>query len=268
MRPLLLALLAIASGVHARAQADTAHWTVQGPVDLFTTDELGNLYTVRGNDLDLFDRHGVHLAHNSLNTFGPISRIDAFSSMKPMIFSRNQGQLALLDNTLSIQGNVMDLSRNGYPQVTLVCTGVQGRFWFFDERDMALMRVDGKLKQLANTGRLDQLLSFSPQPTYLEEADDRLYMVDPEHGVLVFDLFGSYVRTLPILHTERIQVRDGHVWYVGNGELERYDMRAFTSQVVPWPVEFHDVPVLGARIEHGRLYRLTSAGVLVDTIAK
>ncbi|MBZ0207572.1 MAG: hypothetical protein K8H89_14715 [Flavobacteriales bacterium] len=268
MRLLLFALLSISSGSCAWAQTDTAYWTVQGPVDLFTTDELGNLYTVRGNDLDLFDRHGVHLAHNSLNAFGLISRIDAFSSMKPMIFSRNQGQLALLDNTLSIQGNVMDLSRNGYPQVTLVCTGVQGRFWFFDERDLALMRVDGKLNQLANTGRLDQLLSFTPQPTYMEEANDRLYMVDPEHGVLVFDLFGTYVRTLPILGADRIQVREGFLWYVHKGRLERYDLRAFTTEMVPWPQDSATAEVLNARIEHGRLYRQTPEAIRVSPIPK
>ncbi|MBK9060931.1 MAG: hypothetical protein IPL81_14065 [Flavobacteriales bacterium] len=128
------------------AQADTVRWAVEGAMDRFTTDELGNLYTLRGNDLDLYDPHGRHVAHNSLNTFGAISRIDAFSSLKPLIFSRAQGQLAMLDNTLSVQGSVLDLSRNGFPQVTLACMSVQGRIWFFDERELALMRVDAQLR--------------------------------------------------------------------------------------------------------------------------
>ncbi|MGB6048293.1 MAG: hypothetical protein WBG34_11910 [Flavobacteriales bacterium] len=268
MRRLLTVLLLTALWSPSWAQSDTAQWSVEGPIDLFTTDELGNLYTVRGNDLDLFNRQGEHVAHNSLNAFGLISRIDAYSSMKPMIFSRNQGQLALLDNTLSTQGGFMDLSRNGYPQVTLVCTGVQGRFWFFDERDMALMRVDGKLKQIANTGRLDQLLSFTPQPTYMEEADNRLYMVDPKHGVLVFDLFGTFVRTLPIHGVDRIQVREGFLWYVNEGQLERYDLRAFTTEMVDWPQGNSTVEVLSARIEHGRLYRQTPDGIRVSSIGK
>ena len=265
MRRLLLVWM-VFSWIPSWSQSDTAHWSVKGPIDQFTTDEMGNLYTLRGNDLDLFDRHGVQVAHNSLNAFGLISRIDAYSSMKPIIFSRNQGQLALLDNTLSIQGSTMDLSRNGYPQVTLVCTGVQGRFWFFDERDMALIRVDGKLQELANTGRLDQLLSFTPQPTFMEESDSRLYMIDPEHGVLVFDLFGSFVRTLPIHGADRIQVREGFLWYVQDGQLERYDLRAFTTEIVPWPQDTSTSVVLNARIEHGRLYCQTPEGIQVSTI--
>ncbi len=267
MRPLLLVWLVLA-WIPSWSQTDTTQWSVQGPIDLFTTDELGNLYTVRGNDLDLFDRQGLHKAHNSLNAFGLISRIDAYSSMKPIIYSRNQGQFALLDNTLSMQGAPMDLSRSGYPQVTLVCTSVQGRFWFFDERDMALIRVDGKLQELANTGRLDQLLSFTPQPTYMEEAEGRLYMVDPDHGVLVFDLFGTFVRTLPIHGAARIQVQDGILWYVRDGQLERYDIRSFSTEIVPWPQDSSTAEVLNARIQHGRLYRQTADGILVSVIAK
>lgn len=268
MKPLLIALFLFSTSVPAWSQADTTRWSVVGKVDHFTTDEIGNLYLLRGSDLDLYDQHGRHAAHNSFNAFGPISRIDAFSSLKPMIFSRLQGQLALLDNTLSMQGNAVDLPRRGFPQVTLACMGVQGRFWFFDERELTLSRLDDKLKPLANTGRLDQLLNFAPQPSYMEESDDRLYMVDPEHGVLVFDLFGTFMRTLPILGVEQIQVRDGAIWYVKDGRLERYDMRAFTTEVVPWPATTDSLPVLSVRIEHGRLYRLLPDRVLVDGIGQ
>jgi hypothetical protein len=254
-------------GTAAMAQADTAHWSVPGTFDLFTTDELGDLYTLHGNDLDLYDQHGSHLAHNSLNTFGPISRIDAFSSLKPMIFSRAQAQLALLDNTLSVQGPMIDLSRNDLPQAALACMGVQGCFWFFDERDLALLRLDGQLKTLANSGRLDQLLGYAPQPSYMVESDSKLYLVDPDHGVMVFDLFGTFMRTLPIIGTRTVQVRDGGVWYVRNGQLWRYDMRLMNTDEAPWPPSTDSLAVRDARIEHGRLYRLMPDGIRVDRLA-
>jgi len=262
----LLAFLILLFCTSARAQSDTAHWTVSGAFDLFTTDELGELYTLRGNDLDLYDQHGKHLAHNSFNSFGPISRIDAFSSLKPLIYSRAQAQLAVLDNTLSIQGSATDLNRRGLPQTILACMGVQGCFWFFDERDLQLMRLDGQLKTLANTGRLDQLLGFTPAPTYMTESDSKLYMVDPERGVLVFDLFGTFMRTLPILGAQTIQVRDGLVWFVSDGAMHRYDMRLLTIDEVAWPTSADSLAPRDARIEHGRLYRLMPDRILVDRL--
>ncbi len=261
------AVLLLLSCTSVFAQADTTHWTVPGFFDLFTTDELGQLYTLHGNDLDLYDPHGKHLAHNSFNTFGPISRIDAFSSLKPMIYSRAQGQLAVLDNTLSMQGNATNLNALGLPQTILSCTGVQGCFWFFDERDLQLMRLDGQLKTLANTGRLDQLLGFTPAPTYMTEHDSKLYMVDPERGVLVFDLFGTFMRTLPIIGAETIQVRDGVIWFVSDGTMNRYDMRLLSTDEVLWPTSTDSLATRDARIEHGRLYRLMPDRILVDRLA-
>ncbi len=266
MRHLLPFLLATLPWAAVLPQETPRHWEVDAPVDLFTTDELGNLYTLSGNDLHLYSRDGAHLAHNSLNSFGPISSVDAFSSLKPLIFSRAQGQLALLDNTLSMQGSTINLARSGYPQITLAAVGVMARYWLFDDRDMALLRVDDQLRPVANTGRLDQVLSFTPQPSYMEEADGRLYMVDPAHGVLVFDLFGTFVRTLPILGVQRVQVRDGFLWYVQDGALNRYDLRAFSVEPVPWPGSPAPLHVLDARIEHGRLYRLLADRLQVDPL--
>lgn len=267
MRTLLCWVLLLAATI-AHPQTDTAHWRIPGPVDLFTTDDLGGLYVLRGNDLFLYDRNGGQPARNSFNTFGPISAVSAYASLKPMIFSRDQGQLALLDNTLSIRGNTMNLARSGHPWVELACTGVQDRLWLFNGRDLTLVRVDGMLNVQASSGRLDQVLGFTPQPTYMEEADDRLYLVDPGNGVLVFDLFGTFIRTLPITGAQRVQVRQGAVWHVQQGRLVRYDLRSFGSEVVPWP-EGNDSPtVLDARIEHGRLYRLTAEGMLVDGITR
>lgn len=133
MRPLLSTLILL-TALPAPAQPDTAHWSMQGPLDAFTTDDLGNLYTVKGNELDLYDRTGAHRAHNSLLTFGSISRIDGFSSMKPMIFSRTQGQLAVLDNTLSVQGSPINLPAAGFSAISAACMGVQNRYWLYDER--------------------------------------------------------------------------------------------------------------------------------------
>lgn len=268
MKPLLCAMM-VAFSAPLVAQQQGGSWGVQGPINLFTTDDLGNLYVLKGAELDLYDRQGKLIARNSFNRFGTISSISAYSSLKPVIFSKRQAQLAMLDNTLSVQGDALDLSRSGRTGVSLVCAGVQNCFWFYDEREMAITRVGLDLQPLASSGRLDQTLGFSPQPTYMEEADGRLYVVVPDHGVLVFDLFASFMRTLPIQGVDRIQVYEKEVWYVQQGQLNRYDPRTLSDEVVPWPQDIAgDGPINQARIAQGRLYLSTPSGIQVQRIGR
>lgn len=237
------------------AQEPQEHVAVKGTFDLFTTDELGNVYALKGDELRLYGPSGRMLMHNSLKNFGAITTIDAFSSLKPMIFSAPQGMLALLDNTLAIQGTPVDLNRAGYPQVTLACMSVQNAFWFFDERLLQLTRVDAQLHPLATTGRLDQLLGFMPRPASMQEFDSWLYVCDPENGVLVFDLFGGYAKTIPIIGARTIQVRDGFILYLKDGVLHSYNMLKQEIELpVTWLIANKDVHPIDARIDAGRLF--------------
>ena len=183
---LLLALTA----ADAAGQADGTV-RIPGRFDRFTTDELGHVYALSGDELALYDMAGERLQRNSVKTFGRITAISAYYSLKPMVFSAGQGRIAVLDNTLSVQGSIMDLPRLGFAQVVQACMSVQNGFWFFDERELALARLDAQLRPLAHSGRLDQVLGFAPQPQGMLEHDGRLYVNDAHEGILVFDLFGD-----------------------------------------------------------------------------
>lgn len=234
-------------------QSDSPRIAIEGNYQTFTTDELGNIYAVQGDEVIVFDVRGRSWLRNSLKTFGRISTLDAYYSLKPMVFSRDMGQLAVLDNTLSIQGSLIDLTRSGMPQAVLACMSVQNCFWFFDERDLALIRTDAQLRSLANTGRLDQQLGFTPKPANMQEYDKWLYVNDPREGILVFDLFGTYARTLPLKGVKHFQVRDKLLYFLNDDGFQVYDMMTFRIQ--PFPTITPEMEnALDMRVEKGRLY--------------
>jgi hypothetical protein len=239
---------------------------IEGGCDLFTTDEMGNIYVLRGDVLELYDLKGATTMRNSVKTFGRINTLDAFYSLKPMVFSTEQGQLAILDNTLSLQGSVMNLPRSGYAQVVLACVGVQNTFWFFDQRELSLIRVDAQLRELANTGRLDQLLGITPVPISMQEFDSWLYVNDPTEGILVFDLFGTYAKTIPIKKASSFEVRGNVLYYFSEGRLFVYDMRSFAITEHPLPADLVG-EVIDVRVERGRLYMRTNKGIVIENVA-
>jgi hypothetical protein len=248
----------------APAQDTAMVHPIEGRFDAFTTDELGNIYALQGDVLELFTPDGHSWLRNSVKTFGRINTIDAFYSLKPMLFSAEQGQVAVLDNTLSLQGSVLNLPRDGYPQVVLVCMSVQNAFWFFDQRELALVRVDAQLRPLANTGRLDQLLGFTPKPLSMQEHESRLYVNDPEEGILVFDLFGTYTRTIPVKGATSFEVRGNVLFFFAEGRFQVYDMRSF--EVLDYPLPWKPAgEILDARAERGHVYvRLADRLVIMD----
>lgn len=229
-------------------------YSIEGRFDAFTTDEMGNVYALQGDELRLFDARGRSWLRNSVKTFGRIGVIDAFYSLKPMLFAPEQGQLALLDNTLSLQGSVINLSRQGYVQVVGACMSVQNCFWFFDQREMALVRVDGQLNKLAHSGRLDQVLGFSVEPAGMMEYDSKLYLNDPVHGILVFDLFGTYVKTIGIKDARSIQVRGQFLYFLDATGAHIYDMLSFAIATVDTGTSADRIRDL--RVENGRVFLL------------
>jgi len=252
MRNLLLLLILFRSLLGSAQGVDSVR-TIPGNFDLFTTDELGNVYALKGDELKLFNPEGKSWLRNSLKTFGRITHIDVFQSLKPLVFAAEQGQLAMLDNTLAVQGSVINLPREGYPQVDLACASVQNFFWFFDPRELQLIRVNSKLSTVNASGRLDQLLGFTPRPVQMQELDNWLYMNDPAHGILVFDLFATYYKTIPITGATGFEVRGNDLWYVKDSVLHRYDRLTFASEHFPLPGVG---TVRDARIERGRVYIL------------
>lgn len=254
--------LALFANFAARAQVRP---TIAGPVDAFTTDEVGNIYVLRGDVLELYDAKGASWLRNSVKTFGRISNIDAFYSLKPVIFSQEQGQLAVLDNTLSLQGSVLNLPRSGYPQVVLACASVQNGFWFFDQQELELIRVDAQLRKLANTGRLDQLLGITPAPVGMQEFDSRLYVNDPKNGILIFDLFGTYMKTIPLMGISGFEVRGEALYFLQNGAPQVYDMRSFAIDSITLPLAPTDT-ILDLRIERGKVYVRTTEGIVIHDV--
>ena len=252
MRTLLL-LIVLNTMLLVRGQAPDSVRSIHGRFDAFTTDELGNVYTLQGDVLAVFDALGRPIARNSLKTFGRITTMDAFYSLKPMVFSTEQAQLGILDNTLSIQ-TVLNLPKSGFPQVSLACASVQNAFWFFDDREMALVRVDPQLRTIANTGRLDQLLGMVVKPLSMHEHDNWLYVNVPKEGLLVFDLFGTYDRTIPIVGASSFEVRGQFIHFLKDGEPYYYDRRNFTTNKVD--VALTNEEIRDLRVERGRTYLL------------
>ena len=78
----------------------------------------------------------------------------------------------------------------------------------------------------------------------------------------MFDLFGTYVRTIPLTGITTFQVREGVIHFLQAGRAQAYDMRSFAIVDIPLPIDMHDA-LLDLRLERGMAYLRTKDRILI-----
>ncbi|NCG29849.1 MAG: hypothetical protein GWP27_05190 [Bacteroidetes bacterium] len=226
MRLLLSIILLFASGQVLFGQSET--WkkerVLKHQSDLAVIDQLSNIYVVHQSELIKLNDEGDELARYSNKLFGQDLHLDVSNPMKILLFSADQMQLVFLDSRLSeIQRNV-DLFQEGFEQISLAATSHSNGFWLFDPVNFRLIRYDQELKRSHESLNLAQIIQEEFHPTDMKEYMNRLYLVDSKIGVVVFDIYGNYVKRIPIQGIMKLRFADGRLVYRSTGGWEVFNL--------------------------------------------
>ncbi len=181
--------------------------------ELLRVDNFGKLYLVSQNEISLLDANGKFIVRNSNKLYGEISDLDASNGLELLVFFKDLSQVMFLDNQLAEKGKEISLEEIGFDQVTLACTSHGLGVWLFDQTRFELTRVDQNGKFTSKSGNLMQVLGFTPQPNFMREYNNWVYLNDPEIGILVFDNFGAYYKTIPIKGVDYFQIKENRVFH-------------------------------------------------------
>jgi len=216
----------------------------------FTTDNLQNIYVYTGNVLKKYNSAGVLLYTHSDKAYGDITSVDVFDPMKVMVFYKDFPVIVYLDNTLSQNGNTINPSDMGYPLTCMVCMSHDNGLWIYDAQTLQLIRFDVNLAPLQKTGNLNQLLGVSISPVSLCEYNNYVYVDDTTQGILVFDAFGTYYKTMPFTRTRHFEVSGDDIFYMSHHRLHSFHMKTITEDEIAQP----DSLATQARVEKNLLY--------------
>jgi DNA polymerase elongation subunit (family B) len=99
------------------------------------------------------------------------------------------------------------------------------------------------------TGNLNRILNVDLHPDALLEYNGNVYLHDPMEGILVFDVFGTYSKTIPLYSVRDFQLSDAVIQYFSSGKISKYHLREL------WTKELKlDETVNNARIENDKLF--------------
>jgi len=159
-------------------------------------DQAGNIYfaTYRG-DIIRFDP----LLENRL-VFSPTNPntatiLEAWQGLRVFSFHRDLQQYRLINRNLSLHEDY------SFPQELISFTEIatpsyDNNIWLIDQGDFSLIKFDITTRRLRSRTPLDQLLNpDNYEILFCKEYQNNLFISTREHGILIFDNLGTYIKT-------------------------------------------------------------------------
>jgi hypothetical protein len=224
------------------------------------TDRLGNLYIVsKTNQLYKYGANGKLLSTLNYKYLGNITHVDATNPMEIYVFYKELNMVVFLDNNLAYRGE-MKLGDFGIGQAAAICRSFDNGIWVFDLGDMQLKKMDKNGENLQTTGNIRQYVSQPSAVLFLNDNNEKVFVNDSANGVLIFNIFGTYTKTLPIKGCTELKVINNEVYYWQAQQLKKYRLQSFDIQTFALPDAGQ---VLDVSIEKNRVYLLESAEVSI-----
>lgn len=257
MKSLQLLLISVFFSLNICAQYPL---TLDVPVtaDYFTSDNLGNVYVIQGNEIIKYLPNGKLFNRYSNMMRGNITSVDATNPLKLLLFYRDFSKIQFLDNQLS-ENHLISLQDLGLEQSTLVCISFDNGFWVYDQISFSLIRFNQAFDKTQEVRNINQNIGYEPQPNFLHESSDWVYLNNPETGILVFDVFGTYFKTIPLKGLNDFQLASDNLLYFKDGKLLSYNLKTLAEGEVQLPPD--EIKML--RVEKEKLMILTKENLKV-----
>ncbi len=232
------------------------------PIDAkdLQTDRLGNLYLVsQTNQLYKYSVEGKLLSTLNYKYLGNITSVDASNPLEIYVFYKELNLVVFLDNNLAYRGE-MRLNDVGIGQSAAIARSYDNGIWVFDLADLQLKRMTKDGQNLQTSGNIRQYIANNSSVINMYDNNERVFVNDSANGILVFDVFASYIKTLPIKGCTEIKVIGEELFYEQHHQLYKYELKTFRTLV-------YNIPeaslVKDVSIEKERLYLLKKGEVSI-----
>lgn len=189
--------------------------------NFLAVDNFSNFYSASNNSVLKFSSEGKFLYRYEEFNYGKIGMIDVSNPMKMLVFYPDFMTVVTLDKFLSPL-TTYNFFQLGYQNISAVASSTDGRIWFYDNTDFKLKKIDEAGKVFLESQPLNVLLEQAPNPNFMLERDSKVYMNDTAIGILVFDIFGSYEKTIPLKGLKKFQILQDQIVYFDNHQLNSY----------------------------------------------
>jgi len=166
------------------------------------------------------------------------------------------------DNTLN-EAARYDLFDLEVSEVDALCFANDGNLWLYDPTTFTLKKIDRNAEVLLESENFTFLFDELPEPNFLIERNNRLYMNDPKRGVFVFDVYGAYETLIPVTELDGFQMIDEQLVYAKGGTLQAFHFQMLYTRAIALPRGANEQDKIS--IERNRLFVVKENEVIFYT---
>lgn len=246
MRQFFIFLLLTLHSFMQFAQSDSLHqsawkalheWEI-GDDEIWTTDVLGNVLLTKKNLIQKYDSAGVLKYSQSIRSFGRLQDIQAVNSMKIVAFSEEQQTICLLDNTLTLSENCLELADFNIGNASVFSVSSQpDKIWMLDQLNSRLLLLSlGKTNQFQEISNLKGILDLD-HIDQLTEYNNRLYLIDRTKGIYEFDLYGTLLNVISAEGFTNVFFAKENAFLLTIDQLKVINLESLKTTEIPLPVK-------------------------------
>jgi hypothetical protein len=180
-------------------------------------DHHHNLYTVRAKgEIRKWDNEGKPKEYNNSISLGRLGELDVEDPLKLLAFYPDYNTVLILDNRISEQRR-LDLTSAGLFQLPGICHSFDDHIWVYDPNNLKLKKLNMNLKVTANSPDLSLILGYSPEISKIREHANKLYLLEREKGILIFDTYAQFDKQVSLKNIKDVIVNTDYLFYYKEG---------------------------------------------------
>ncbi len=186
----------------------------QLPITNYSIDTKGNIYlALEGGQITKYSPTLDSLQTYAPQQTGSVSLLEAGNGFYLFAFYDFFQEYLLLNRFLSNPTRT-SLAPVGTTYIDLATQSQDNSLWLIENGGLRLLKYNPIYKTIEVETPLNTILAHTNNHfTYIKEYQNRLYLLDPESGIYVFDNLGNYVKTINI-RTQKISFYKEQVVYV------------------------------------------------------
>lgn len=208
---------------------------INRPTDV-SMDHEGNIfYATYKGDIIKYDPNLNEKVVFSPSNPNSTTILEARQGLRIFTFHRDLQQFRLINRNLSLNEDY-SIPSDLVGFVEIATSSYDNNVWLIDQIDFSLKKYNILTQSITSKTPLTNILnSKNYEILYCKEYQNRLFISTKNHGILIFDNFGTYIKTYQNKNISYFNFWEDDIYFIDGNSLIRLNLYNDNLETLPLP---------------------------------